>query len=530
MADRGLETVIQFLHRLTAPWAVVGSTDGELLQRFTSSREEAAFAALVQRHGQLVLGVCRRLLYQEQDAEDAFQATFLVLARKAHSIRCPQSLASWLYRVAHRLALQSRAGAARRQKQERPLNDMPTPALTDEVARQELRDVLDEALLALPEKYRLPIILCHLQGKTLAEAAQLLHWPLGTVAARLARARDQLRRRLTRRGVNLAAGALALALSKAAASAAVPPLLASATVKAAVGFAAGGTALSAPIILAQGVLRGLLVAKLKVGASLILGVALLTAGAGSWVYWPAGEGPGETGVPKETLVGLAVPEKEKPQEPRRERTDLYGDLLPEGAVARLGSIRLRHAGLSDFILLNGGKTILSAGSDRVLRFWDIASGRQVRSVRLQGTAGPRRCVTLSPDGKTLVAQDGGSLVFWEVESGKELKSNSGPRGNPAFMCFSPDGKILAVGRNDRQVSFWDWATGKEREISLPAIPNLRIGSPDSTFHGSFSPNGKWFVAGAGPLKRTHRQKSGAAWNCSCPNPRISFPRLRFFAV
>jgi WD40 repeat protein len=179
------------------------------------------------------------------------------------------------------------------------------------------------------------------------------------------------------------------------------------------------------------------------------------------------------------------------------RTDLYGDSLPEGAIARLGTVRLRHAGLSDFVFQAGGKTILSAGSDRVLRFWDIGTGQQTRAVKLQGTAGPGSVVTLSPDGKTLVAHDQGKLIFWAVESGKEIKSLPAPKGDRRYLYFSPDGRTLAVGRSDWHVSFWDWQGGKEREIKLAVNPNqpMQYG-PDSTFHGSFSPDGKWFVAGA----------------------------------
>src|SRR5262245_11072430 len=153
------------------------------------------------------------------------------------------------------------------------------------------------------------------------------------------------------------------------------------------------------------------------------------------------------------------------------RADLYGDPLPDGAVARLGSVRLRHAGLSDYVFLDGGKTVLTSGSDRVLRFWDVASGRQTREVKLQGTAGPGRCVTLSPDGKTLAAHDPvkGIVFLWEVDTGKHLKELPTPKGDLGYLYFSPDGKTLAVGRNDWRVSFWEWEAGKERELSLPVV-------------------------------------------------------------
>jgi WD40 repeat protein len=182
---------------------------------------------------------------------------------------------------------------------------------------------------------------------------------------------------------------------------------------------------------------------------------------------------------------------------KKDRTDLYGDPLPKGALARLGSMRFRHAGLSDFVLLDGGKTILTAGSDRVLRFWDSASGKQTRTVELQGQSGPGRIVTLSPDGKILAAHDGGNIFLWAVESGKEIKTLPISKVEIGFLHFSPDGKTLAVGRGDWKVSLWDWQIGKERSFPLAVGPRRGFQfNMDSTFHGSFSPDGKWFVAGA----------------------------------
>lgn len=184
------------------------------------------------------------------------------------------------------------------------------------------------------------------------------------------------------------------------------------------------------------------------------------------------------------------------------RTDLYGDPLPQGALARLGSIRFRHAGLSDFVLLDGGRTALTAGGDRVLRFWNLETGKQTRTVALEGNAGPGHCVTVSPDGKTLAASVLGNLVFWEVETGKKIKSlpspNVGLTPHTAYLLFSPDSKTLAVGNGNWRVSFLDLQTGKERDFPLPVHPRQALLplTMDSTFQGSFSPNGKWFVAGA----------------------------------
>jgi RNA polymerase sigma factor (sigma-70 family) len=174
-----------------------------LLQHFLSQRDESAFAALVERHGPMVLGICRSVLRDAHDAEDVCQATFLVLARKASSIRRPASLASFLHGVAYRLALKARS-AARRAPGRPP--DRPAPGPMDELTWRELRQALHDELQALPERYRLPLVLCYLEGKTMADAGRLLRCPTGTVKGRLARARDLLRQRLRRRGLLCAAG------------------------------------------------------------------------------------------------------------------------------------------------------------------------------------------------------------------------------------------------------------------------------------------------------------------------------------
>jgi WD40 repeat protein len=197
------------------------------------------------------------------------------------------------------------------------------------------------------------------------------------------------------------------------------------------------------------------------------------------------------------IAGARAADRQNSVSAKIEKLDLYGDPLPPGAITRIGSIRLRHAGLSDLIYLPDGKTIISAGGDRVLRWWDLASGKPMRSVNLQGTAGPGMCQTLSPDGKTLVAQDGQSLVFWEVQTGKELKKL--PTGNQtwvSYIYFSPDGKTLAVHSNPTTVSLWDWAEGKERVLNMPAQQNGFVGI-DSTHHGYFSRDGKIFGCGGG---------------------------------
>jgi RNA polymerase sigma factor (sigma-70 family) len=272
-------------------------SDGQLLEAYVARREEAAFEALVRRHGPMVLGVCRRLLGHEQDAEDAFQATFLVLVRKAASIRPRHKVGSWLYGVAYRAAQKARAAALRRAAREKQVRDMPEPAMEAAGLWHDLVPLLDEEMSRLPEKYRLPIVLCDLEGQTRKEAARQLGWPEGTVAGRLAGGRALLARRLGRHGVPVSAGVLAAVLAQGEAVAAVPLPLVQATVQAASVPAAGAIA-SAPAVISQAVLRAMVVTRLKMVTAVLLltfagaGVGLVThrAGADAEIR-PAGDPP-----------------------------------------------------------------------------------------------------------------------------------------------------------------------------------------------------------------------------------------------
>lgn len=271
-----------------------GYTDAQLLQSFLLQRDEAAFAALVRRHGPMVFGVCRRLLHDLGDAEDAFQATFLVLVRKAASLGRPEQVSSWLYGVAYRTALRARAERAQQRKFERPLVDLPADEPVAELVWQELRPILDRELHGLPEKYRAPLVLCYLEGKSKRQAARQLGRPEGTVSAQLARGREMLRQRLVGRGLALSTGVLVAALSQGTASAAVPATLLTTTVRAA-GELAAGKAATAGVIgppvaaLMEGVLRAMLLAKVKIAAAVVLAVGLVAAGMGGIVYQPRAE-------------------------------------------------------------------------------------------------------------------------------------------------------------------------------------------------------------------------------------------------
>src|SRR5262245_57736528 len=312
-----LNGLVRHLRRQATPQAGDDSTDGELLARYAACRDEAAFAALLERHGPMVLGVCRRILRNEADAEDAFQATFLVLVRKAASIRHKAMVGNWLYGVAHYTALKAKAMIGKRQAKEQAAAQRPAN-VTQEICWQ-AQLLVDDELSCLAEKYRVPIVLCDLEGRTIQEAARHLGWPAGTVATRLARGRARLARRLSRTGLHLSAGAVAALLAQSAASAALPPPLATATIKAAGLFAAGtpvaGVVSTAAATLTQGVLSAMLLTKIKLISAVLLFVSVLTIGVGATIRAaqtePGGRPNAQREDPKlETPVRKAQPPKD----------------------------------------------------------------------------------------------------------------------------------------------------------------------------------------------------------------------------
>jgi RNA polymerase sigma factor (sigma-70 family) len=297
-----LTPVLQFLHRYGGITDGAGLTDGQLLERFIRRGDETAFTALVRRHGPMVLGVCRRVLRDLHEAEDAFQATFLLLVRKAGSLRQPDLLGPWLHGVARRTALKARTLATRRQARERPLEDWPAPTPSDDLAWRDLRPVLDDAIRRLPSKYRVPFVLCYLDGMTNAQAARHLGCPPGTIATRLARAREQLRRRLTRQGIALSSGAIVTALVGGTASAKVPPMLLGATARLAAAFGAGkGAGAIVPVsvlTLMKGVWTSMLMDKLKILAGVLVTVSAAGIGAGLAAFPAPGDEPTALETPR----------------------------------------------------------------------------------------------------------------------------------------------------------------------------------------------------------------------------------------
>jgi RNA polymerase sigma factor (sigma-70 family) len=295
MATRQLGKVIQHLRSAVLLRDGAGLTDGQLLEDYLGRRDEAALATLVRRHGPMVWGVCRRVLRNYHDAEDAFQATFLVLVRKAASIASPELLANWLYGVAHQTALKARATTAKRRARERQVTEMPEPAVGEHDLWHDLQHLLDQELSRLPDKYRVAIVLCDLEGKTRKEAARQLGVPEGTLAARLARGRVMLAKRLARHGLAMCGGSLAAVLAQNVASAGLPSSLVCSTIKAATLFAAGQAAaagfISAKVAaLTEGVSMTMFMSKIK-AVMVVLVIAAIAGGAGLIYQAQAAESP-----------------------------------------------------------------------------------------------------------------------------------------------------------------------------------------------------------------------------------------------
>jgi RND family efflux transporter MFP subunit len=289
MAERDLARLLRQVRR-TAAEAEPSISDAQLLERFALSRDEAAFELLVWRHRRLVFSVCWRVLSNYHDAEDAFQATFLALARRAGSIGKRRALAAWLHKVAYHAALTARLRRARALVREQPMRpaDEFAAAMSpvSSLERKDLSAIIDAEISRLPEKFRMAIVLCYLQGKTVDEASRQLGCPRGTLASRLARARDKLRTRLARRGLVLSAGAVTLVLADGSLSAATPESLITATVGNALAYVTGQAA-SLPAAslkvtaLAEEVLRAMFFKKVVTGAvMLVLLASLLLVGAG----------------------------------------------------------------------------------------------------------------------------------------------------------------------------------------------------------------------------------------------------------
>ena len=331
MANERVHTVLRYVRQVVSPPDEAAGTDGQLLKRFVRERDEAAFLALVQRHGPMVLGVCRRVLPHVQDAEDAFQATFLVLVRKAHAIADGERLSNWLYGVAVRTASKLRVREARRRKCERRAGSLPRVEPDPDGPEPDLSPILDQEIQQLPKKYRTPFLLCYLEGKTNREAAEALGCPAGTVSSRLAWARQRLRTRLARRGIAPTAAIAGIGLAEGelgrATAAAVAAELEARTVQLALQISAGKLAAAGgvsprAVILTREVMRTMFWTSWKgLAVSGLLTVSLIGAGAGVYA-----SGMLMAGGPDGPPTGAQDKEPSKPEALKQEVARLQAEL------------------------------------------------------------------------------------------------------------------------------------------------------------------------------------------------------------
>ncbi len=475
MAGNPLYTVLDHLRRLHRVADAAQCSDRELLHAFAADNDQDAFALVVTRHAPLVWGVCRRILGHHQDAEDAFQATFLILARRAGSVHWQSSIGDWLYIVAQRLAARARKRAEQRRIREREASRKPLA----ESSLRELAAVVDEELRRLPTKYREPLLLHYLEGATAEAAARRLGLSRTTFYNRLAHGRELLRERLSRQGLSLTAPLLAAALT-AEAEAASQPLI-QATIRGVMGNASERVAALAAEMLAR-------TAMLKLKISLALGLLLgFSAGGVAMLTTPA------------TMD--AVPEAERPAEPTKTedkaavRADRYGDPLPQGAIARLGTQRWRACGNVATLAFtpDGGKIITVSPAENSLTsdfcpmtsglgFFDVVSGKRIKTIRPPGTFFGR--IALSADGKQFAA----ACTLWpdedrrktvvqirELAGGQTLQEFDAGKLDGAdqlWLGWSADDHPLAANLGKGDILLRDLTTGRERHFPAGDLPGL----------------------------------------------------------
>jgi RNA polymerase sigma factor (sigma-70 family) len=453
MTPKSLGEVLGYLRRTCAAQGASDLTDGELLQGFLTRREDAAFTILLQRHGPMVLAVCQRVLGDSHSAEDAFQATFLVLVRRAASIGKRELLSNWLYGVALRIALRARAQMAARRRRERQAKQMPRAEPLDELSCQEFRSVLDEEIGRLPDKYRFPIVLCYFEGKSYDQAAEELGCPKSSLAKRLTRARELLRRQLTQRGLTLAAAPLALFLAEKAAGASVTARLMMNTVNAAASVAAGkppvaGYLSAAAVALVENAMKPRLSDVKTKLVLLVMAVVLAVVGAGlaavvgmddQTEHWP-------TVKPlslKRALAGVG-------------RHAAFGDeprlqvLLQMGQTGRVTSVALSA----------DGRHVVTASEDRTAILWEASSGKKLQT--FQGHTDAVWSVSVSRDGKHLVTGSWDkTAILWDTSSGKKVQTFKGHTHRVRSVALCGDGKHLVTGSDDGTAILWEASSGKK---------------------------------------------------------------------
>jgi RNA polymerase sigma factor (sigma-70 family) len=489
MQTSPLKRVVDHLTRKVGTGPLIDLTDSELLERFCELREEAAFALLVERHGPAVFGVCRSILNDTEAAEDAFQMTFLVLLRKAGSVRKRESVRSFLQGVAYRIALRARVKMGERRARERQAVAPPSlPGTLEELSRAEACAVLHEEMGRLTDKYRRPLVLCYLEGRTHEQAAGELGWPRTSVSSRLKRGCELLRQRMSQRGVTLSAGAVAVLLAERTACA-VPGLLIGTTVRlAAEKLVSGFNLKGATVGLAYGVLNSVTVARRGSLLALLLLIGLAVAGVGVL--------PSQTQPPRSDRLPPGEQDPQQPIGPARkgeERVDRVGDSLPARALARLGTQRFRNSNGDNpagVAFLPDGRTVVTASCGGGIQFWEIATGRLVRTI---GTDESQIwCLALSKDGKRLAVGEGiasrgapvtrGNVRILDIATGKVVALL--PRDNREALAhaleFTPDGKFVISLDLSGLVRVEEVATGKEllqQKFAREMNPCLAL-SPD----------------------------------------------------
>jgi RNA polymerase sigma factor (sigma-70 family) len=511
MATSQMSWVIQHLRRTVLLRDGAGLTDGQLLDDYISRRDEPALAALVHRHGPMVWGVCRRVLRNCHDAEDAFQATFLVFVRKAASIATRELVGNWLYGVAHQTALKARATAARRKERERQVTDMPEPAVTEQGQWHDLQPLLDEELSRLPDKYRSVLVLCDLEGKTRKEVAHQLDCPQGTVAGRLSRARVMLAKRLAQRGVVLSGGALAAVLSQNVASASVPPSVVSSTIKAANAFAAGQAAASGVIsakavALTRGVLKTMLLTKLKIATAVLLVLSLAGLGVGNRMADAYAQNPPAKAseTPKETWKGAGI---------------LLGH---EKSVLCLA--------------FGPGRVLVTGDEGGQVRVWDTAAKKSLSHFKNGIKKGPEgRPIEGRPITGITYAADDSWVSFREknaahlafakyMKDGKPLTFGTGMGGDSwSPLAMTSDAKTYAVRKSDAPDILIEENDLKDRKARLvnpndliwckghETVPTCAAFAPDGTLlvTGSADKSARLWDAASGAAKHTLRGHTDA---------------------
>ena len=471
MSESELGGVLRLLNKACALQGTCDLTDRELVERFLSQRDEGAFTFLVRRHGPMIFDVCRRFLGDDHDAEDALQATFLVLVSRARSIRSKESVGSWLYGVAKRIALRSRAQKAARQNREKEAGNLRgrDQSMT---SMQELRLVLDEVIDSLSEKCRAPIVLCCLEGKSLDRAARELGCPKTSLVRRLTQARELLRWKLEQRGITLAIGALATSLAEMASATPLPAILTIKTVKAATlmatGQAVAGGCISAHVLaLAEETTTGMLLAKGKL-VVMVMALGFSIGGAG-WAGY--GRLAGTKQPAPASNAQLPAPKKQAEVPAKKDQpiaVDQYGDPLPEGAVARLGTLRWRTDGEVDAIAFApDGKTVaVGAHLADSLRLFDAASGE------LKKRLGPwigsfNKRLAFSPNGSRLALLTEGpvGVQVWDLSglrAAQFIDVAKVPEAEIKWLGWSNDDKLLGAFLTKETVLLRELESGKEQ--------------------------------------------------------------------